>query len=190
MFSQNFDNFILNTDSYKTSHWLQYPPNTEYVSSYIEARGGNSNFENVLFFGLQAFLKQYLTKPITDADIDEAKVLLAAHGVPFNEAGWRQLVAKHGGLLPLRIQAIPEGMVVPTGQVLCQVVNTDPEFFWLTSYIETTLLRAIWYPSTVASLSYYCKQIIKESSERSANNLNNLPFKLHDFGARGVSSLE
>ena len=98
MFSQNFDNFILNTDSYKTSHWLQYPPNTEYVSSYIEARGGNSNFENVLFFGLQAFLKQYLTKPITNADIDEAKVLLAAHGVPFNEAGWRQLVAKHGGL--------------------------------------------------------------------------------------------
>lgn len=133
MFSQNFDNFILNTDSYKTSHWLQYPPNTEYVSSYIEARGGNSNFENVLFFGLQAFLKQYLTKPITNADIDEAKVLLAAHGVPFNEAGWRQLVAKHGGLLPLRIQAIPEGMVVPTGQVLCQVVNTDPEFYWLTS---------------------------------------------------------
>ena len=71
-------------------------------------------------------------------------MLLAAHGVPFNEAGWR-LLAKHGGLLPLRIQAIPEGMVVPTGQVLCQVVNTDPEF-WLTSYIETTLLRAIWYP--------------------------------------------
>ena len=190
MFSQNFDNFILNTDSYKTSHWLQYPPNTEYVSSYIEARGGNSNFENVLFFGLQAFLKQYLTKPITHADIDEAKVLLAAHGVPFNEAGWRQLVAKHGGLLPLRIQAIPEGMVVPTGQVLCQVVNTDPEFYWLTSYIETTLLRAIWYPSTVASLSYYCKQIIKAGLEKSADNLNNLPFKLHDFGARGVSSLE
>lgn len=190
MFSQNFDNFILNTDSYKTSHWLQYPPNTEYVSSYIEARGGNSNFENVLFFGLQAFLKQYLTKAITHADIDEAKVLLAAHGVPFNEAGWRQLVAKHGGLLPLRIQAIPEGMVVPTGQVLCQVVNTDPEFYWLTSYIETTLLRAIWYPSTVASLSYYCKQIIKAGLEKSADNLNNLPFKLHDFGARGVSSLE
>ena len=36
MFSQNFDNFILNTDSYKTSHWLQYPPNTEYVSSILK----------------------------------------------------------------------------------------------------------------------------------------------------------
>lgn len=190
MYSQNLNNFILNTDSYKTSHWLQYPPNTEYVSSYIEARGGSSGFDNVLFFGLQAFLKAYLCQPICQADIKEAKELLAAHGVPFNETGWQRLLTKHGGYLPLRIQALPEGIVVPTGQILCQVVNTDPEFYWLTSYIETTLLRAVWYPSTVASLSYYCKQIIKAGLEKSADNLDNLPFKLHDFGARGVSSLE
>lgn len=191
LFSTNLSNFILNTDSYKTSHWVQYPPNTEYVSSYIEARGTISNaFEHVLFFGLQAFLKEYLCKPISQADIDEAKTLLTAHGVPFNEAGWQHLLEKHNGYLPLRIQAVPEGMVLPTGQVLCQVVNTDPEFFWLTSYVETTLLRAIWYPTTVASLSYYCKQIIKQGLEKSADNLDSLPFKLHDFGARGVSSLE
>lgn len=190
MFSSNFHNFILNTDSYKTSHWRQYPPNTEYVSSYIEARGGQNSFENVLFFGLQAFIKEYLTKPICQADIDEAKIIFQAHGVPFNEQGWQRLIDKHGGFLPLRIQAVPEGMVIPTGQVLCQVVNTDPEFYWLTSYIETSLLRAIWYPSTVASLSYYCKQIIKAGLEKSADNLDSLPFKLHDFGARGVSSLE
>lgn len=191
MFTSNFDNFILNTDSYKTSHWVQYPPNTEYVSSYIEARGSSSNtFDRVLFFGLQAFIKEYLTRPITQANIDEAKILLSAHGVPFNEQGWQHLLEKHKGLLPLRIQAIPEGTVVPTGQVLCQVVNTDPEFYWLTSYIETSLLRAIWYPTTVASLSYYCKQIIKQGLEKSADNLDSLPFKLHDFGARGVSSLE
>ena len=55
MYSQNLNNFILNTDSYKTSHWLQYPPNTEYVSSYIEARGGSSGFDNVLFFGCKPF---------------------------------------------------------------------------------------------------------------------------------------
>lgn len=190
MFSSNFHNFILNTDSYKTSHWRQYPPNTEYVSSYIEARGGQNSFENVLFFGLQAFIKEYLTKPICQADIDEAKIIFQAHGVPFNEQGWQRLIDKHGGFLPLRIQAVPEGMVIPTGQVLCQVVNTDLEFYWLTSYIETSLLRAIWYPSTVASLSYYCKQIIKAGLEKSADNLDSLPFKLHDFGARGVSSLE
>lgn len=191
LFSTNLSNFILNTDSYKTSHWVQYPPNTAYVSSYIEVRGTSSNaFDHVLFFGLQAFLKEYLCTPISQADIDEAKTLLTAHGVPFNEAGWQHLLEKYNGYLPLRIQAVPEGMVLPTGQVLCQVVNTDPEFFWLTSYVETTLLRAIWYPTTVASLSYYCKQIIKQGLEKSADNLDSLPFKLHDFGARGVSSLE
>lgn len=190
MFSSNFNNFILNTDSYKTSHYLQYPPDTEYVSSYIEARGGNNGFENVLFFGLQAYIKEYLTKPISKTDIEEAKLIFQAHGVPFNEQGWQRLIDKHKGYLPLRIQAVPEGMITPTGQVLCQVVNTDPEFFWLTSYIETSLLRAIWYPSTVASLSYYCKQIIKAGLEKSADNLDSLPFKLHDFGARGASSLE
>ncbi|ELA09038.1 nicotinate phosphoribosyltransferase [Moraxella macacae 0408225] len=190
MFSSNFHNFILNTDSYKTSHWQQYPPNTEYVSSYIEARGGQNSFESVMFFGLQAFIKEYLTKPISQSNIDEAKIIFQAHGVPFNQTGWQRLIEKHGGFLPLRIQAIPEGMVIPTGQVLCQVVNTDPEFYWLTSYIETSLLRAVWYPSTVASLSYYCKQIIKAGLEKSADNLDGLAFKLHDFGARGVSSLE
>lgn len=190
MFSNQLTNFILNSDSYKTSHWVQYPPNTEYISSYIEARGSNNQFNQVLFFGLQAYLKEYLSQPITQRDIDEASVLLKAHGVPFNKAGWQQLLDTHQGYLPLRIQAVPEGMVIPTGQVLCQVVNTDPDFFWLTSYVETSLLRAIWYPSTVASLSYYCKQVIKQGLEKSADNLDSLPFKLHDFGARGVSSLE
>lgn len=33
-------NLILNTDSYKTSHFVQYPQGAEYVSSYIESRGG------------------------------------------------------------------------------------------------------------------------------------------------------
>jgi len=37
----NTKNIILNTDSYKSSHYLQYPPKSEYVSSYIEARGGD-----------------------------------------------------------------------------------------------------------------------------------------------------
>ena len=32
-------NIILYTDSYKASHYLQYPPNTDYISAYIESRG-------------------------------------------------------------------------------------------------------------------------------------------------------
>lgn len=188
MFTRHFHNLLLNTDSYKASHWLQYPPNTSYISSYIEARGGK--FNDVVFFGLQAFIKEYLTKPISQQDIHHAEVVLTAHGVPFNKQGWQQVLDKHQGLLPIAIEAVPEGSVVPISQVLCQVVNTDPDFYWLPSYLETALLRALWYPTTVASVSYYCKKIIKAALEKSADNLDGLPFKLHDFGARGVSSLE
>ncbi len=187
MYTSHFNNLILNSDSYKTSHWLQYPPDSEYMSSYVEARSGNYE---VLFFGLQAFIKEYLHAPITMAHIDEAEAVISAHGLPFNRVGWERLVDKHGGYLPIRIQALPEGSIVPVSNVVCQIVNTDPEFYWLPSYLETTLLRAIWYPSTVASLSYYCKNIIKAALEKSADNTDSLPFKLHDFGARGASSME
>lgn len=184
---QNY-NPILNVDSYKTSHYLQYPEGTQYVSSYIESRGGQ--FREAVFFGLQAFIKQYLSKPVTEADIDEAEELCLAHGVPFYRAGWEYILAEHGGYLPVEIQAVPEGTVVPVQNVLAQVINTDPACFWLTSYVETALLRAVWYPTTVATQSREAKKIIQRYLEETAENLDGLPFKLHDFGARGASSQE
>ena len=187
MYTSNLNNLILNSDSYKTSHWVQYPAGSEYLSSYIEARGGDYD---VVFFGLQAFIKEYLSTPITHQDIDEAETMIQAHGLTFNRAGWERLVDKHHGFLPLRIEAIPEGSIVPVSNVVCQVVNTDPEFYWLPSYIETALLRAIWYPSTVASVSHYCKNIIRNALEKSADNADSLVFRLHDFGSRGASSHE
>ena len=166
---------------------MQYPAGSEYLSSYIEARGGDYD---VVFFGLQAFIKEYLSTPITHRDIDEAETMIQAHGLTFNRAGWERLVDKHNGFLPLRIEAIAEGSIVPVSNVVCQLVNTDPEFYWLPSYIETALLRAIWYPSTVASVSHYCKKIIRDALEKSADNSDSLVFRLHDFGSRGASSHE
>ncbi|MCF6438203.1 nicotinate phosphoribosyltransferase [Pseudoalteromonas luteoviolacea] len=181
-------NIILNADSYKASHFKQYPEGTSQVSSYIEPRGGQYN--KTLFFGLQMFIKQYLTTPLTHQDVDDAKTILEAHGVPFHEAGWRHIVDKHQGLLPIKIQALPEGSVVPISNALVQVINTDPKCAWLTSYVETALLRAIWYPTTVATVSYHCKQIIQQYLAETADSLDGLEFKLHDFGARGATTEE
>ena len=161
-------NLILNTDSYKASHFLQYPPGTTHVSSYIETRGGD--YEKAIFFGLQMFIKEYLDKPITYDDISEAKVVMEAHGVPFNEEGWKYIVQNHNGYLPIEIQAVPEGTPVSMRNALVQVVNTDPECAWLTSYVETALLRAIWYPTTVATVSYSCKQTIARYLEMTADS--------------------
>jgi nicotinamide phosphoribosyltransferase len=183
------NNLILNTDSYKTSHYLQYPPGTEEISAYIESRGGR--FPHTLFFGIQAFIKEYLLRPITNADVDEAQEIVTAHGLPFNLDGWLRVVNLHGGRLPIEIAAVEEGEVVPAHNALVQVRNTDRELPWLTSYIETALLRAVWYPTTVATLSFEAKRVIKryldETCEKPESEIG---FKLHDFGARGVSSQE
>ncbi len=51
-------NLVLQTDSYKFTHWKQYPPGTQYVYSYLESRGGM--FPQTVFFGLQYYLLKYL----------------------------------------------------------------------------------------------------------------------------------
>lgn len=180
-------NLILNTDSYKVSMFKQYPAGTTGVYSYIESRGGR--YDRTVFFGLQAFIKEYLLSPITQADIDIADEILTAHGEPFNRAGWQYILDKHNGYLPVVIRAVPEGTVVPVRNVLATIENTDPECFWLTTWLETALLRAVWYGTTVATQSYTIKQVILDYLERTGDP-NLIDFKLHDFGARGVSSLE
>jgi nicotinamide phosphoribosyltransferase len=183
-----FGNLILNTDSYKASHWLQYPPQTDGTFFYVESRGGT--YERTLFFGLQAILKQYLAQPVTHAMVDEAREIFAAHGEPFNEPGWRHIVDAHAGRLPMRIRAVPEGTVVPTHQALVTLESTDPRAFWLPSYLETLLLR-LWYPVTVATISWHVKRTLREFLLRTSDDPEGqIPFKLHDFGARGVSSTE
>ena len=180
-------NIILNTDSYKASMFKQYPANTTGVFSYIESRGGR--YDETVFFGLQAFIKEYLLTPITRADIDIAEEIWTAHGEPFNRAGWEYILEQHDGYLPVIIKAVPEGTVVPVRNVLATIENTDPECYWLTTWLETALLRAIWYPTTVATQSYKIKKLINVFLEKTGDPAQ-INFKLHDFGARGVSSME
>lgn len=180
-------NFILNTDSYKCSHFKQYNKDVQFVNSYIESRGGRWN--RVLFYGLQGFIKKYLMGLIQMFDINEAEEFLSKHGLPFNREGWEYILKEHNGALPLKIEAVREGSIIPTNNVLVQISNTDPKCAWLTQYVETALLRAIWYPTTVATNSYMCKQIIKNYLELTGTP-ESIDFRLHDFGARGVSSLE
>ncbi len=185
----NPHNLILNTDSYKASHFAQFPKGMTYGSWYIESRGGDSNF--VRFFGLQAFLLEYLGKGVSLADVEEAEVVFSAHGLPFPTDGWRYIAQDLGGRLPVRIRAVPEGAVIPVHNPLVIIESTDPRVPWLPGWLETALLRAVWYPTTVCTVSWEIKQIIQAALEKTADDPEaELPFKLHDFGARGVSSLE
>ena len=190
------NNILLLTDSYKTSHWKQYPEGTTEVYSYLESRGGK--FDETVFFGLQYFLQEYLQgEVVTMEKIIEAESVINMHMGPgiFNKKDWVYIVEQYGGVLPIEIRAVAEGTVVPTGNVLMTVVNTDPRCFWLTNYLESLLLQ-VWYPITVATTSRECKKLIKDSLRRTMDFKNqqemdaSLDFKLHDFGFRGVSSPE
>lgn len=182
---------ILNADSYKHSHYLQYPPGTTRISSYVEARRGGL-YPRSVFFGLHAYLEAYLVRATTAAEVESAAALAQAHGIPFHHEGWRLLISRHKGRMPLEIRAAPEGLVLPEGTVMAEVVNTDPDFFWLTSFIETSLLRAIWYPTTVATIAWRLRTLIGGFLRRTADTPEGpaLDFALNDFGARGASSLE
>ena len=115
-------NLVLQTDSYKFTHWKQYPPGTQYVYSYLESRGGM--FDQTLFFGLQYYLCEYLRGTVVnEADVHEARDFVDKHIGPgvFNFDGWMHIVRKHGGRLPVVIKAIPEGSLVDVLNVLMTI---------------------------------------------------------------------
>ena len=178
--------YLFDTDSYKVSHYRQYPPETTSMFSYIESRGGE--YDETLFFGLQYYLKEYLSHRVTVEEVEKAKTLFAVHGEPFNYDGWMYVARELGGKLPVRIRAVPEGTVVPTHNILVSIESTDPKAFWVVSWLETMLLR-VWYPITVATRSHTIKKIILNALRTSADDPEaEISFKLHDFGSRGVSS--
>jgi len=143
----------------------------------------------------------------SDSGPSYSQALFKQHFPPgphtFNKEGWEHILKEHGGILPVKIQAVPEGTVVPTKNVLVTVENTDPKCFWLVNYLETFLVQ-VWYPMTVCTNSFYQKQLIRGYLEETVGiegltliliviggyleetgGIDGLGFKLHDFGFRG-----
>ncbi len=183
------DNICLLTDSYKISHYKQYPPGTTHIYSYFESRGGR--YDSTLFFGLQYYLKRYFAgRVVTQEKIEQAVELLTLHfgADVFYRDGWEYIVREHDGRLPVRIKAVPEGSLIPLHNVLMTIENTDPNCYWLTNYLETLLVQ-VWYATTVATQSHAMKQRLLAYLHKTGDPELAL-FKLHDFGFRGVSSVE
>ncbi|MBN3308770.1 NAMPT phosphoribosyltransferase, partial [Amia calva] len=178
---------------FQITHYKQYPPDVGKIYSYFECRTKKGDrFNEVVFFGLQYLLKKYLSGPVvTEEKIQQAKQIYQLHFKQsvFDEQGWRKILEKYDGRLPVRIKAVPEGKIIPRGNVLFTVENTDPDFFWLTNYIETMLVQ-MWYPITVATMSREFKKILATYLKATSGSLEGLEYKLHDFGYRGVSSQE
>lgn len=192
-------NIILDTDIYKGSHPRMFPPNLRQLRCYLEARldGGGiapavldrTALDYTVFFGLQALCMEYLSEAITEQSVEEAAKIFADMGVYFPYDGWLYIAQKYGAL-PIEVNAVREGSIVPRGNLLVSVHGTDDRVPWIASWVEDLIVR-LWYPITVATISRKCKEIINHHLVLSSDNPEReLPFKLHDFGARGVSSRE
>jgi len=190
------DNFIaVNADGYKYSHPRQYPPHTLFAKSYFEARSPyileEGLIDETVFFGMQYYLKKYLSQRVTHEMIDEAEEFVLRQGAPFYKKEWETIADTFDGRLPVRIHAVPEGLVVPHGNVLFTVENTVGGFHWLPSFLETLLVK-LWYPITVASYVRNINSIFYNYSNTTSDlpPLVTIGYKLTDFGLRGVSSDE
>lgn len=191
----DINNIIWTLDSYKQLHDPMYFENTEVVVSYGEARSG-SEYEYTVWNGLQYQLIRWLEGVVVTKElIDQAEPYLKEHfilsGDVWSRAKWDYIVEKHGGRLPLRIEALPEGMVVPKGNMLFLIQNTDPNCRWLTNALET-VIQHVWYPTTVATRSHYILRHIREQFRKTVDDDTQwlADFMLHDFGQRGVTCME
>lgn len=179
---------VEDTDSYKPSHFLLYPDDMEYMESYLEARGGE--YDSCTLFGLQYIIHRYLAKPVTLADIEEMKADMEQHGEPFNYEGWLHILHHYHGRLPVTIRAIPEGTIVPVKNAIMIVRSPrDPKCAWITNWLETMLSR-VWYPSTVLIASREIKKVWKHFLDLTSDTPEEIVFKHHDFGSRGVTCRE
>ena len=193
------NNLVLMGDAYKYSHHKFYEENTTTVYSYMESRGGR--FSETVWYGLEMFIKEYLEGvAFTQEELDEAYEYLGTElGVfgrddVFDKSKFQYIIDVHGGKLPVRIKAVPEGTVVGVKNVLMTIENTDPNCYWLTNFLETIMMQ-LWYPITVATLSREVKKIVTEYYDKTVSLPDDImrvavEFVLNDFGFRGVSSVQ
>lgn len=190
MFRHKF-NPLTALDVYKMGHMSQYAPGTTNVYSYLTARSVK-NYQHTVFFGLQYFLKEYLSRPITHAHVDDFlvkyKYILGGHNDGI-EKKLRSLADL--GYFPLLIKAVDEGSVVPNKNVLMTITNTHPDFYWTVGFVESLLLK-LWYTCTVATTSFEYRKIIESYFSATVDKDKKflIPFMVHDFGYRGDTSEE
>lgn len=179
-------NFILLCDSYKLHHFAEYPDDTEYIYSTVVPRKPSSYTDQIVAMGQTLVAHTLAAVRITKEMVDEAEVEVRGYGYEFNRKDWMIIVDELGGKLPLQVYGVPEGRVVKPNTPILGIVNTDPHFFWLTSYVETVVQRIMWKMTTVASISRYCYKNIEAAIEITGADKGLLEYKLHNFGDRGA----
>lgn len=185
-------------DCYKLDHRNQYPKGTTLVfSNWTPRKSFYGDEQDIVFFGLQYFIKKYIIEEFNKffaSDIDvvcaeyEAKAKRVLNITSFDTSPIRDLHTL--GFVPLEIRAISEGSKTKIGVPALAMHNTDPKFFWLVNYLETLLSATIWMPSTNATKARQYYRNLMNYGERTGADASLYPYAVHDFSFRGMSSFE
>ena len=191
---------VLLKDGYKVGHKFQYPEGTTLVYSNLTPRKSrNPEIDEIIFFGLQYFIKEYLVRQFNEHFFSKPKeeVLRQYARRIDNYLGKDSITYQHIadlhslGYLPLEIKALPEGSLVPMRVPIFTIKNTVPEFFWLTNMLETLLSAILWKPCTSATTAFqYLKTFTRYANETVGNDKGFIPWQGHDFSFRGMSGVE
>lgn len=190
-------------DFYKADHRRHYPVGTEYVYANFTPRSSRlakmlPDFDDkIVFFGLQGFIKHFLIETWNEGFFNQpkAKVVAAYKRRMDNALGEGAVPVEHIealhdlGYLPLKIKALPEGSRVNIKVPVLTIINTDPNFFWLTNYIETVLSAELWKSCTTASIAYEYKRLLTQYAEKTGAPLDFVAVQGHDFSSRGMSGI-
>jgi nicotinamide phosphoribosyltransferase len=184
-------NILLQTDVYKMGHMEQYNPDIEFIQSHLVVRN-NIKYEEVVFFGLQYFIIKYLLNFPTQEDVNEFihfyEIILKRKCPDTVKGKLYALLAL--GYWPVKIRAIDEGEVHPSkGTILMTIENTLPGFHWVVGFLEGLFLK-IWNTSTVATHSYGLRKLFLQYAQLTGSLKDFIPYQVHDFGYRSVSSEE
>lgn len=187
-------------DGYKVGHKFQYPQGTTLVYSNLTPRKSrDANIQEIVFFGLQYFIKEYLIRQFNEEFFNRPKeeVLKEYARRIDNYLGKDSITYQHIadlhdlGYLPLEIKALPEGVLVPMRVPIFTIRNTVPEFFWLTNMLETILSAVLWKPCTSATTAFqYLKSFTWYAKETVGDDFGFIPWQGHDFSFRGMSGVE
>lgn len=191
---------ILLKDGYKVGHKFQYPTGTTLVYSNLTPRKSRSaEVDEIVFFGLQYFIKEYLIRQFDQEFFQRPKeeVLKTYARRMDNYLGKDSITYRHIGelhdlgYLPLEIKALPEGSLVPMRVPIFTIKNTLPAFFWLTNMLETVLSAVLWKPSTSATTAFeYLRTFTRYAKDTVGEDLSFIPWQGHDFSFRGMSGIE
>ncbi len=192
-------NPLLLTDFYKVSHIFQYPPKTTLVYSNLTARESRlEGVDKMVFFGLQYFIKEYLISyfnqaffqiPLEQAVAEYKRRIVTSLGGDL--PSYKHIEDLHRlGYLPIEIKALPEGSRVNLRVPCLTIVNTHPDFYWLTNFIESLMSSVIWQPCTSATLAYQFRKLFDQYAEETGVPKDFVQWQGHDFSFRGMSSPE